>query len=120
MSHPVIKPLPQHESAGDGDGAGRFVAWVILLGLAFWPRLWIIGFWIFDHKGLGQAFSSWVLPVIGFFVLPWTTLAYALLWWGDHRVYGIEWFFVGLAFCIDLASWFGGRAQRSRRAAPAD
>jgi hypothetical protein len=110
MSHPVIKPLPQHESAGDGDGAGRFVAWVILLGLAFWPRLWILGFWIFDHKGLGQAFSSWVVPVIGFFVLPWTTLLYAWMWSiGSDGVHGWEWILVGGAFLVDVTFWAAGR-----------
>jgi hypothetical protein len=83
------------------------------------PRLALFALWLFSDV-LSKAFDSWFIPFLGFFLLPWTTLAYALLWWGDHRVYGIEWFFVGLAFCIDLASWFGGRAQRSRRAAPAD
>ena len=26
---------------------------------------------------LSRAFDSWFLPLIGFFILPWTTLAYA-------------------------------------------
>jgi hypothetical protein len=62
---------------------------------------------------IGDAFDSWFVPVLGFFLLPWTTLAYALLWGsGANGVYGFEWFIVGLAFLFDLASWTEGRRQR--------
>ena len=88
---------------------------VVLLAVLS-PRLALFALWIFSDV-LSRAFDSWFIPFLGFFLLPWTTLAYALLWWGDHRVYGIEWFFVALAFAIDLGSWFGGRAQRLARSA---
>lgn len=63
---------------------------------------------------LSRAFSSWVIPFFGFFLLPWTTLAYAAFWdWGPgHHVVGFEWFFVILAFLIDVSSYVGGRAAR--------
>jgi hypothetical protein len=49
--------------------------------------------------------------VLGFFVLPWTTLVYAIMWdVGTHAVTGIEWFFVGLAFLGDLGA-YGGTAR---------
>ena len=54
---------------------------------------------------------------MGFFLLPWTTLTYAAFWdWGaGHHVVGVEWFFVILAFLIDLSSYgFGKRARDSR------
>ena len=50
------------------------------------------------------AFESWAVPLIGFFLLPWTTLAYALMWDSSNRVYGFEWFIVALGFFFDLAS----------------
>ena len=51
--------------------------------------------------------------MLGFFLLPWTTLAYAAFWsWGTNGVEGFEWFFVILAFFIDLGSYAHG--QRSR------
>jgi hypothetical protein len=80
------------------------------------PRLAIIALWIFGDV-LSRAYSSWVLPFIGFFVLPWTTLTYALVWdWTTpHQVHGIGWFFVALAFLVDVSSIFGGRTARSRR-----
>lgn len=53
------------------------------------------------------------MPVLGFFLLPWTTLAYAVMWSTSRDgVYGFEWFIVILAFVVDLSSWVrGGRAR---------
>ena len=77
------------------------------------PRLAIIFIWIFSDI-LGRAYDSWFLPVLGFFILPWTTLAYAVMWdVGTHRVSGFEWFVVVLAFLADLASYESGRRSRA-------
>jgi hypothetical protein len=76
------------------------------------PRLAIIVVAIFSDI-LSRAFDSWFLPLIGFFLLPWTTLAYAVMWdVGTHRVNGFEWFVVVLAFLADLGSYFGGQRAR--------
>ena len=79
------------------------------------PRLALFVLWIFSDV-LSRAFDSWVLPLLGFFVLPWTTLTYAALWsWSTgHHVHGIDWFFVALAFMVDVTSVLGGRAARMR------
>jgi len=78
------------------------------------PRLAIIVVAIFSDI-LSRAFDSWFLPFIGFFILPWTTLAYAIMWdVGTREVTGFEWFVVVLAFLVDLGSYAGG--DRSRRA----
>jgi hypothetical protein len=83
---------------------------VVLLALIS-PRLALFGIWIFTDL-LGRAFESWLVPLVGFFVLPWTTLAYAVMWSSADRVFGFEWFLVGLAFVGDLASY--ARGQRDR------
>ena len=63
---------------------------------------------------LSRAYDSWFVPFLGFFLLPWTTLAYAVMWSaGTHGVHGFEWFLVILAFAFDLGSYFEGRRQRS-------
>src|SRR3954449_11198976 len=84
------------------------------------PRLAIIAVWLFSDI-LSDAFDSWLLPFLGFFLLPWTTLAYALVWsYGRNEVSGFEWFFVVLAFVIDLGSFTSGwRARSARSSAPA-
>jgi hypothetical protein len=76
------------------------------------PRLAIIVVALFSDI-LSRAFDSWFLPLIGFFILPWTTLAYAIMWdVGTHRVFGFEWFIVALAFLADLGSYAGGKRAR--------
>ena len=76
------------------------------------PRLAIIFIWIFSDI-LGRAYESWFLPVLGFFILPWTTLAYAVMWdVGSHKVSGFEWFVVVLAFLADLGSYATGQRAR--------
>jgi hypothetical protein len=81
---------------------------VILLALIS-PRLALFALWLFGDL-LSRAFDSWLVPLIGFFVLPWTTLAYAGMWSaGANDVTGFEWLIVVFAFLLDLGSWFGGR-----------
>ena len=77
------------------------------------PRLAIFFVWVFSDV-LERAYEEWWLPLLGFFLLPWTTLAYALMWSaGRNDVTGFEWFIVGLAFLIDISSWSqSGRLNR--------
>jgi hypothetical protein len=77
------------------------------------PRLALIGVWLFSDI-LSRAFDSWLLPLIGFVLLPWTTLAFAVMWdVGSHEVTGFEWFVVALAFLADLSSYAGGQRART-------
>ncbi len=85
-----------------------FIALLALLS----PRLALFAIWIFSDL-LSRAFESWIVPFLGFFLLPWTTLAYAAMWSSSDRVYGFEWFIVALGFLFDLASWTSG--ERGRR-----
>ncbi len=79
------------------------------------PRLALFFMLIFSDL-LGRAFDEWWLPFIGFFLLPWTTLVYALMWAaGPNGVEGFEIFFVILAFLVDVSSWAGGNSQRDER-----
>lgn len=75
------------------------------------PRLALFAVWIFSDL-LSRAFESWLVPLLGFFLLPWTTLAYAVMWSSSDRVFGFEWFLVALAFAADLASYDRGRRER--------
>jgi hypothetical protein len=86
---------------------------VVLLALIS-PRLALFAIWIFSDI-LSRAYDSWIVPLLGFFVLPWTTLAYAGMWSaGTNRVFGFEWFIVGLAFVVDVGSYVSGSSRRDR------
>lgn len=89
---------------------GCFLALLALIS----PRLVLFLLWIFDDV-IGQAIDGWLVSVLGFLLLPWTTLSYVAFWdWGSGRhVTGFEWFFVILAFLIDLSSYFGGNRARA-------
>jgi hypothetical protein len=85
---------------------------VLLLG-AFAPRLALFLMAIFNDV-ITKAFDgSWVIPLIGWFVLPYTTLTYVLVWWWQGSVTGFTWFFVVLAFFIDMGSYFGSYNRRT-------
>jgi hypothetical protein len=102
-----VKPTPP-VSMGQAVGA------VFVASSLFFPRLFILGFWIFDDQ-LGRAFSSWVIPALGFLLAPWTTVAYAFMWGvSSDRVAGVEWIVVGAAIVIDLLTWLGMRRLLSR------
>ncbi|MEK6252202.1 MAG: hypothetical protein AABM43_09715 [Actinomycetota bacterium] len=79
------------------------------------PRLALFVIWLFSDW-LSRAFDSWVVPLIGFFLLPWTTLAYAAMWvFGNEGVNGFEWFIVILAFLADLSAYGGSSRVRPAR-----
>jgi hypothetical protein len=79
------------------------------------PRLALFVLFLFTDL-LSRAFDSWILPFLGFFLLPWTTLAYAAMWEvGSDGVSGFEWFVVVLAFAVDLGSYMRGERTRSAR-----
>jgi hypothetical protein len=87
---------------------GCFVALFALIS----PRLALFALFLFSDL-LSRAYEDWIVPFIGFFLLPWTTLAYAVMWSvGTHGVKGLEWFLVILAFLFDLGSWREGRGAR--------
>ncbi|MEA2347502.1 MAG: hypothetical protein QOG62_1289 [Thermoleophilaceae bacterium] len=88
-----------------------FVAVLALLS----PRVAIFVMFLFTDV-LSKSMGSWLMPLIGFFILPWTTLAWAFMWWiGDGQVNGFAIFVVILAFVVDIGSYVGGFSARSNR-----
>jgi ABC-type Na+ efflux pump permease subunit len=69
--------------------------------------------WLFSDL-LSRSFDSWIVPFLGFFLLPWTTLAYAVMWVSSDGVLGFEWFIVALAFLVDLGAFAGGGRRRAQ------
>ena len=89
---------------------GCFAALLALIS----PRLALFFIWLFSDM-LSRAFDSWFVPFLGFFLLPWTTLAYAAMWSSSDEVSGFEWFIVVLAFLFDLGSYASRGRYRSVR-----
>jgi hypothetical protein len=77
------------------------------------PRFVMVVLWIFTNY-LSRAYEGWILPLIGFFALPTTTLAYAI---AENETQGLRsWslILVILAVLIDVGIWGGGRGVFSR------
>jgi hypothetical protein len=101
-----------HFSAIGPYGNVRRIGCLVALFALISPRLALFLIWIFEDW-LSRAFDSWIVPVLGFFLLPWTTLAYTVMWVaGSNGVNGFEWFLVVLGFFFDLASH--AESQRAR------
>jgi len=82
----------------------------------FFPRLAIILVVIFSDY-LGAAYQSIIWPVLGFFFLPLTTLAYAFAWHmqptGTISTLGVV--IIVLAVLIDLGILGGSASHREMR-----
>jgi hypothetical protein len=106
MSSPTFHQMPIVSDARPQQmPAGRAMGWLaFLMGMA-WPRLTILAFWIFSDL-LGDAYDGAVVPVLGFLLLPWTTMTYAVVWSiSADAVAGPEWIAVAVALLADLATW---------------
>lgn len=77
------------------------------------PRLALVLLWIFTTK-VGQAFEGSILiPILGFFLLPLTTVIYVLVSVGGLSTF--DWFLLIIGFLIDLGSYGSGVFGRRRR-----
>lgn len=84
---------------------------VVVLALIS-PRLALVAVWLLSNW-LERAFEGWLLPVLGFLLLPWTTLSYAGMWmYGTNEVGGFEWAVVAFALLLDLGALGGSRRRK--------
>lgn len=90
---------------------------IVVLAAALSPRLAIFLLWLFDNARMDAAFNSFWVPLIGFFFLPWTTLAWAVAYAPVRGVSGFGWFLVIFAFVVDVTTYTGGARARQQRAA---
>ena len=89
----------------------------VFLAAFFSARLALFLTWVFKNEKLSAAFTSGWIPILGFFLLPWTTLAWTWTYSvakGGPDGFGI--FLVIIAFLADLASYGSGDRERRRRA----
>ena len=79
--------------------------------LLFGPRIAFLIYWLLTPRGgakVGEAFGSWMVPLLGVIFVPWTALAYAFFF----PIGGFEWLLLAFAFLVDLAAYGGGYRSR--------
>lgn len=82
----------------------------LIIAFAFAPRVALVLMWLFNDR-ISQAFGGILLPLIGFFLLPWTTLAFVLL--APGGIGALDAVILVIALLADLGAYGGG--YRSRR-----
>ncbi len=87
----------------------------LLLGM---PRLALALVWLMLPGWLARAYDGLLWPTLGFFFLPWTTLAFA---YGMNSLGGpgvmppLGWLLTGVALLIDVGVVGGGARKRRRK-----
>jgi len=79
------------------------------------PRLAFLVYWLlpFGRLKVYAAFNGWIIPLLGFIFLPWTILAYVIVF----PVFGIfDFIIVGLGLMLDIMGYVG--AYRNRQSVP--
>src|SRR5260370_39930718 len=78
------------------------------------PRLALFLVWLFSNY-LDEAYHTFLWPLIGFFIMPLTTLAYAWAWhYGNGSVDGLGLVVVVLAVLVDLGLLGTGESSLRR------
>ncbi|MGH3145941.1 MAG: hypothetical protein ACRDTR_09095 [Rubrobacter sp.] len=78
------------------------------------PRLALLVLWIARPALVGAAFGTFILPLLGFIFLPFTTLIYVLVYTPGVGVVGLEWIWVIIALILDVGHWGASYTQRDR------
>jgi hypothetical protein len=78
------------------------------------PRVTLFFLWVFTER-LSNAFDSFIVGFLGFLLLPYTTVFYALAYAPVEGVSGFGWILVFFGLLCDLSSLFGSNSARSRR-----
>ena len=85
---------------------------IIVLLAFFFPRV-VLAVLALTTTYLSTAYQTVLWPLLGFFFLPYTTLAYAWAWHaGAGQIGGLPLLAVIVAVLIDLGVVGGGRAAR--------
>ena len=88
---------------------------LLALLAAISPRLVIFLLWVFSDR-LTIAFRSGWEGVLGFILLPYATLFYALVYAPGKGVDTFGWFIVALGVLLDLSTLTNGARVRRRQA----
>ena len=83
---------------------------ILLLTLLF-PRVALVLLFLFTHY-LDRAFHNFLILILGFLFLPFTTLVYAWLVNSALPIAGINILWLVIAALVDLGSWGHGYSRR--------
>ncbi len=86
---------------------------LIILLLVLGPRAVIVVWWLFEPVQWSATFGTFVIPLLGFLLLPWTTLVYVFV--APGGLVGLDFLWLAVALVADLCSHAGSTAVGRRR-----
>lgn len=95
-------------------GCGCIIA---LIGMAA-PRFAIFLLWLFSDR-MAIAFNGFFEAFLGFLLLPFTTLFFALVYAPIGGVTGFGWLIVAFGLALDISSYTSGAKAKRDQAANA-
>ena len=87
-----------------------------IIAAAVGPRFVIVMWWLIDFVRWEHAFDTWIIPLLGFLFLPWTTLMFIIVA-PSGNVNGWDWIWLGFALLTDIAS-YGSNGYTNRQRVP--
>ncbi|HEV8654813.1 MAG TPA: hypothetical protein VGR85_04795 [Candidatus Limnocylindria bacterium] len=84
---------------------------VLVLLAFFTPRIVLFVLWLFTNY-LNRAYETWLWPLLGFFFLPATTIAYAIAQNEFGGLSGLGLIVVLIGLAVDVGLLGGGARQR--------
>ena len=70
------------------------------------PRAAILVWWLIQPLRWEQAFDTFLWPLVGFLIMPWTTLMWVAV--APGGVTGFDYVWIAIAIAMDAFSWLGG------------
>jgi uncharacterized oligopeptide transporter (OPT) family protein len=86
---------------------------LVFLILIF-PRVALVLIWLFSHM-LQRAYHGMIVPLLGFFFLPVTTIVYAWMVTNNMPIEGVNLFILIVAVLLDAGSHSSGAGYYRRR-----
>jgi hypothetical protein len=83
--------------------------------LAGAPRIAFLLWWVFQPLRMQATFGTWIWPLLGVIVLPWTTIMYVIVAPGGLNVF--DWILLALAVAVDLSTYAGNARARMQQTA---
>ena len=81
-----------------------FFGCLIAFAAAFAPRVVLILAWIFSPRW-PLAFNTWIWPLLGIIVAPYTTIMYLLSWSPGLGIFGWDWMWIFMGVLLDIWKW---------------
>jgi len=86
---------------------------VFAIMLAGAPRLAFLIWWVVQPVRMQATFTSFLWPLVGVLLAPWTTIMYVLVF--PAGINGFDWLWLGLAAAVDVSTYVGNARARGMR-----